>query len=98
MLPGYLARQQAGALEIACSLVASGQTALLDVTVKAALKALRSGNTSTNDVASACPLVVRNGNEEQFDEYLRIMKEAKAQNTARYGQMCQVAWEDKSPP
>jgi hypothetical protein len=97
LLPGYIERGQKGALEVACSLVASGNSAFLDETLNAALRVLRASDSDPIEIGSACTLVVRRGSDEQFKEYLRIMKDAKARNKGLYSQMYQIAWTDKSP-
>lgn len=97
LVPSYLDRGQKGAFEVASSLVASGNTALLDQTLNAAFRVLRASDSDPIEVSSACTLVVRSGNDEQFNEYLQTMKDAKARNRRLYDQMYQIAWTDKSP-
>lgn len=96
LLPVYLDRGQKGAFEVASSLVATGNLALLDRTMNAAFRVLRAADPDPIEIASACILVVRRGNDQQFDEYLQIMKDARAGRTRLYDQMYQVAWADKS--
>jgi hypothetical protein len=97
LLPTYLERRQQGALEVGSWLIANGQTAMLDVTLESALNALKTGSAAPEEITSACSLVVRRGSDEQFSEYLQIMKDAKARNRRLYDQMYQIAWTDKSP-
>ena len=98
LVPSYLNRGQKGAFEVASSLVASGNTALLDQTLDAAFKVLRASDSDPMEIGSACTLAVRRGSDEQFNEYLHIMKEAaKAPDRRLYDQMYQIAWADMSP-
>ena len=97
LLPAYLARRQKGAVAVACSLLGEGQLALQDLTFAAALRVLRDKGADYADVAGAIGLSIHHGSDEQFDEYLAIMKEAKVHDRSRYRQMWEPAWEDKSP-
>ncbi len=82
---------------MASSLIASGNTALLDQTLNAAFKVLRASDSDPVEIGSACTFVVRRGTNEQFNQYLQIMKEAaKAPDRRLYDQMYQIAWTDKS--
>src|SRR5262249_22703987 len=71
LVPSYLNRGQKGAFEVASSLVASGNTALLDQTLDAAFRVLRASDSDPIEIGSACTLVVRRGSDEQFNEYLQ---------------------------
>jgi hypothetical protein len=97
LLPAYLARQQKGAVAIACSLAGEGQLALRDLTFAAALRVLRDRTADYTDTQGALGLLIHHGSDEQFEEYLVIMKEAKVHDRSRYRQMWEPAWEDKSP-
>ena len=97
LLPAYLEQPQKGAVATACSLVANGQIALLDVTLEAALKVLRDRGVDFSEVYPTCKLLIQHGSDEQFEEYLTILKEAKVHDAKRYHQLWQVAWGERSP-
>ena len=97
LLPAYLAQRQKGAVAIACSLAGEGQLALQDLTFAAALRVLHDTAADYTDVAGAIGLLIHHGSDEQFEEYLAIMKEARVHDRSRYRQMWEPAWEDKSP-
>ncbi len=97
LLPGYLRQGQKGAFLIASWLVNNGQTALLDLTMEAALRVLTDKNADYGEVSPACRLLLERGSERQFEEYLRVLRESKVHNVPRYGELWQVAWEGKPP-
>ena len=97
LLPAYLQQHQRGAVAIACALVAYDQLALRDLTFDAALQVLRDKQADYYDVRAAIGLFIHSGSDQQFEEYLAMMREAKVHNRSLYSQMWQPAWEDKSP-
>lgn len=97
LLPAYLQQHQKGAVAIACALAAYNQLALRDLTFDAALRALRDKQADYYDVRGAIGLLIHSGSDQQFEEYLAILREAKIHNRSVYSEMWQPAWEDKSP-
>lgn len=97
LLPEYLVRGQKGALYTASWLIASGKTTLLDVSLEAALNVLRDSHRDYSEVTAACRLIVEHGSEEQFQEYLGILRHTKSADTNRYRALWQSMWHDTSP-
>ncbi|HUA62690.1 MAG TPA: hypothetical protein VML19_28295 [Verrucomicrobiae bacterium] len=97
LLPGYLERKQKGAVYIACWLVNNGQLALLESTQKAAMEVLADKSTDFNEISIASRLILEHGTDAQFAEFLRVFKEAKAQDAGRYNELWQVGFEGKPP-
>ncbi len=96
LLPGYLQRGQKGAVYTACWLVNNGQVALLDTTVEAALRALSDKNVDYSELNAACRLLLDHGTDQQFKQYLNILRNSQLHDVGRYRQLWQVAWEGKS--
>lgn len=96
LLPGYLERSQKGAVYTACRLVSSGQTALLEQTLEAALRTLTDKGVDSSELNAACMLLLEHGADRQFEQYLKILRDAKLHDMGRYRELWQVAWEGKS--
>jgi len=92
-----LQRDRKGTVYVAWWLASNGQTALLDVSLSAALKALRNKGVDYPEINAACKLLLVYGSEGQFSAYLESLKESEVHDSERYGQLWQVAWEGKSP-
>jgi hypothetical protein len=98
LLPGYLERQQKGALYVASWLIANGQTTLLEISLKAALLAMRAKDRDYNEISAACRMIIEHGHDDQYQEYLNILQQTKAHDTKRYGELWQVAWDESRSP
>jgi hypothetical protein len=96
LLPGYLKRPQKGAVYIACWLVNSGQLALLEPTLEAALRCLTEENSDYSELNTAGKLLLDRGSDRQFEQYLKILRDAKVHDIVRYQGLWQVAWFEKS--
>lgn len=96
LLPRYLERSQKGALFTACWLVNSGQMALLETTLDAALRALNDKTVDHSELNAACRLLLDHGTSQQFERYLNILRASKVHDLGRYRQLWQVAWEGRS--
>lgn len=97
LLSEYLMRGQKGALYTASWLIANGKTTLLDVSLKAALNVLRDSDRDYSEVTAACRLLVEHGSEEQFQDYLGILRQTKSADANRYRSLWQAMWHDTSP-
>lgn len=97
LLPGYLERGQKGALYVASWLPRNGQTALVDVSLRAALKLVHDPAAEFNELRAACSLILRNGSDSQFAEYLEALQQAQTHDPQRCHDLWQVAWDENSP-
>ena len=96
LLPRYLERSQKGALVTAYWLVNNGQTALLDLTLDTALRSLTDKNADSSELLAASRLLLGHGTGQQFERYLKVLRDSKLHDIGRYRQLWEVAWEEKS--
>lgn len=92
LLPGYLAKGQPGALNIAWWAARNGQPAVLPGALVAALSALRGGTATSSDRNAAAALLVDYGSDAQFAEFMAIF--AAGDGKGRY-LMWQAPYADK---
>jgi hypothetical protein len=84
LLPGYLAQSKPGALYIALWLARNGTLAVIQPSLSAASRALRSDQISVNDLSAACALIVKHGTDGQFAEFMAAFERAKSGDLERY--------------
>ncbi len=97
LLPGYLERNQKGAVDIACWLINSGQMTLLDPARNAALHVVMDHTADYSEINLASRLILEHGTDAQFDQFIGVIKDAKARDVARYSQLWQVVFGGKQP-
>jgi hypothetical protein len=97
LLPDYLSGPQKGALSIAAKLAGSGQMALLDQSLDAALRVLREPGFGDGDALAARHLLQGYGSARQFGEYLALVRAAKHGNASRYMLLWQ-SYDEKQAP
>lgn len=77
LLPGYLERDQKGALSVAWWLVRNGRPDAAPAALPAALRRIgKPPGARFNDFYAACGLVTERGSEEQFGQFLALLQSA----------------------